>query len=132
MDNCASVPATANSPSVKHSVYFFTLEVDAKKRYVEKLSILKTSDPYVQMEKRGWQNITDGLDWHSWPSVEYPDIYNYLIESPNNFIGSLLKAYKSLDAYNFFREWVCGAYSTDGNWCKLSGPWTCEAFTATL
>ena len=37
-----------------------------------------------------------------WPSVEYVGIYNYLIESKGHYTNESLKAYKSLEAYNYF------------------------------
>ena len=59
-------------------------------------------DPYV-LEDRGMQTI----DWANWPRVEYPDIYNFLVKSPSVHTGESLKAYKSLDAYNYYvNGWV--------------------------
>ena len=52
-------------------------------------------DLYIMYE---WGMV--GVDWNSWPQVEYPDIYNYLIHTPSVYTGESLKAYKSLDAYN--------------------------------
>ena len=43
------------------------------------------------------------MDWYDWPQVEYPNIYNFLIETPSVYTGESLKSYKSLDAYNFYR-----------------------------
>ena len=46
------------------------------------------------------------VEWQDQPHVEYPDVYNYLIETPT---GKSLKAYtcKSLEAYNFYvNGWV--------------------------
>ncbi len=37
------------------------------------------TDPYITMT--GDQN--NGLEWHDWPEVQYPDIYNYLIATPS-------------------------------------------------
>ena len=39
------------------------------------------------------------VDWQDWPRVEYPDVYNYLIQTPSIYTGESLRAYKSLDGY---------------------------------
>ena len=42
-----------------------------------------------------------------WPSVSYANIYNYLINTPSEYTHEMLKAYKSIDGYNFFvNRWV--------------------------
>ena len=46
----------------------------------------------------GWKNEVSLL-----PDISWPDIYNYLINHPSGvFTNESLKAYKSLDAYNYF------------------------------
>ena len=37
------------------------------------------------------------VDWQKRPEVEYPDLYNYLIETP-----VLKRAFKSLDGYRLY------------------------------
>ena len=54
------------------------------------------ADPYALSENEWCDDIT------KWPSVEYGDIYNYLIESKGSYTRQSLKAYKSLEAYNYF------------------------------
>ena len=46
-------------------------------------------------------------DLADYPSVEYPDIVNYLVLQTSWITGQQMKAYKSMDAYNFFVSgWV--------------------------
>ena len=65
-------------------------------------------DPYIVIEKsRGAHTSKDEVEWQDWPDVLYPDIYNYLIETPGLYTKETLKAYKSLDGYNFYSSgWV--------------------------
>lgn len=37
-----------------------------------------------------------------WPDVMYPDIFTYLIDSPGVHTKDAMKAYKSLQSYNYF------------------------------
>lgn len=70
-------------------------------------------DPYLLWQSGG------SLDWYQWPDVEDADIYNFIIESPSLYTGESLKAYKSLDAYNFFVSgWVDSVYVAEIQSCK--------------
>ena len=63
-----------------------------KLRYLEKLTLF---DPY---------KVPDGFwidDVCQWPPVEFGDIY-LSYNSPGQFTREKLKAYKSLDAYNYY------------------------------
>ena len=81
--------------SRKYSPYFYELEEAEKLGYTQKLNKLGGIDnPFIQEP-----NVV-GEDWECWPSVEYPDIYNYLIQTPSLYTGESLKTYKSLDTYN--------------------------------
>jgi len=84
------------------SAYFMQVDAQAKQRYVKKLDMLPgvIDDPYL---KSGFVAKSN----HLWPQVEYPDIYHYLINTPSPYTREELKAYKSLDGYNFFIQgWV--------------------------
>ncbi len=74
-----------------YSSYYEAMEEKVKTRYLEKLDILGegVSDPYtfVVVESRSLSNM---------PSIEYPDIYNYLINTPSPYTKEELKSYKSL------------------------------------
>ncbi len=85
------------------SDYFRGLDETAQRRYTEKLDKLGgLEDPYLHLG----QGLKEE-DWQNWPKVEYPDIYNFLIESPSLYNGESLKAYKSLEAYNYYiNGWI--------------------------
>ena len=80
------------------SDYVRQLDYEARKRYCSKLEIDggKFPDPYSIQEDQ-WID-----DAEKWPDLEYGDIYNYLIDMPGPYTKENLKAYKSLEAYNFF------------------------------
>ena len=48
-------------------------------------------DPYLTMDLE-----QESLDWQDWPEVAYPDIFNYLINTPSPYTMQELKANKSL------------------------------------
>ena len=82
----------------KKSQYFTDLEPTDKQRYLKKLTLNNNHvlpNPYAITE--GWEDNVLLL-----PDIAYPDIYNYLIETPSEYTKDKLKAYKSLEAYNFF------------------------------
>ena len=41
-------------------------------------------------------------DMSIWPDLQYGDVYNYLIESKGQFTKENLRAFKSLEAFNYF------------------------------
>ena len=96
---------------VTKSKYFTSLQNDIdRRRYKEKLQLLGCSeDPYFTLEQKG-RVCNSGdcmLEWIDWPSVSYADIYNYLINTPSEYTHEMLKAYKSMDGYNFYvNGWV--------------------------
>ena len=85
------------SAEVKH------LDNDAKQRYLEKLSMMGLSDPYL-MPKSMFQQLKDVVDY---PKVMFGDVYCYLVHSKSPYTENDLRAYKSLQAYNYFvAGWV--------------------------
>lgn len=75
-----------------------------------------TSCPY-ELPLEAWVD-----DITTWPPLEFPDIVLYLITTPGEFTRERLKAYKSLEAYNYFASgWVgtCYIYSVNSEFCVL-------------
>ena len=68
--------------------YFSSLDSTSQDRYKEKLQVDGDSlpDPYSASFK-GWED-----DMKKWPSVEYADIYTYLIDTPGVYTREKLKA----------------------------------------
>lgn len=87
----------------KFSQYYAQLESHAKQRYKEKLDGIgrQVDDPYT---------FGTGLkitEAQSLPDIEYPDIYNFLINTPSPYTKEELKAYKSLEGYKYLLAgWV--------------------------
>ena len=83
------------------SEYFSSLDYLAQKRYSEKLQVQGVSlpalpDPYV-LGDEVWSEYMS-----LWPDLQYGDVYNYLIESKGQYTAKSLKAFKSLEAFNYF------------------------------
>ena len=74
---------------------------DAKKRYREKLTLIKSLDPY-EIPKNEWLDDTE-----KWPSVSYIHVGMYLLFSESPYTKDQLLNYKSLDSYERFANgWV--------------------------
>ena len=83
--------------------YANTLPAAEKRRYLLKLEVLYNSkdpdiaiDPY-QIDNGKWKD-----DITLWPPVEFGEIYTYLIDTPGPFTREKMKAYKSLEAFNYY------------------------------
>ena len=86
--------------NIQYSDYFADLEGPAKSRYQEKITVCGF-DPYALRKSDFSENI------ELLPNVQYPDIVNYLVLQTSWATQTQMKAYKSMDAYNFFVSgWV--------------------------
>lgn len=80
--------------------YVSTLSGADRTRYIDKIKLFsegqfnESTDPYQISD---W---TDDIEL--WPSVEFGAIYTYLIDTKGEFTREKLKAYKSLEAYNYY------------------------------
>ena len=82
----------------KRSEYYFKLNKLAKERYEQKLAELKISnDPFV-LDNTDF-DLTESI--RKWPDVSFADIFCFLINYPSQFSSGSLKAYKSLESYNY-------------------------------
>ena len=83
-----------------NSAYVASLDYEARKRYLGKLKADSLPDSY-SIPAGSWSD-----DVTKWPSIDFGDVYSYLIETTGPFTKEKLKAYKSLEAYNYF----CNSY----------------------
>ena len=79
------------------SDFFKQLDAADKKRYKEKLSKLGLRTDLYLMDTDQWSTSRN-----VWPSVEFPDICVYLLNSPSPYTKEALKAYKSSEGYAYF------------------------------
>lgn len=90
--------------SIKLSNHARGLTGDVQKRYLDKILLLNSQDPYLLLKDNC---VLWTTDLNLVPSITYPDICNYLVLTKSAYTLEEFKAYKSLDAYNFFVSgWV--------------------------
>lgn len=81
--------------------YRDSLSAEHLKIYDEKLKFTAGIDPYA-VSGRLYSTAME-----NYPEIEYPDIVNYLLFTKSRFTKEQLKAYKSLEAYQYFvAGWV--------------------------
>ena len=94
------------SSAIHYSGYYNELEGKAKSRYEQKVKMLGRVDPYCHLES-STSSSSFSVEWYEWPEITYADIYIFLINTTNYCTHEKLKAFKSLDGYNFFvNGWV--------------------------
>lgn len=84
------------------SPYAEKLESDDLKQYFLKLTLKsgeRLPDPFTLPDK-DWSDEMTNL-----PEISWRDVTDYLIDSPSIYTKERMKAYKSLQAYDFF---ICG------------------------
>ena len=82
----------------KNDAYYSSLPAAEKKRYKEKVEgFTKTKfvDPYEIVD--GWKD-----DISLWPPTDFPTLHSYLIDTSGQYTLEKLKAFKSLEAYNYY------------------------------
>ena len=90
--------------------YFSSLKNADKRRYVQKLSTLYDLpiDEEYRSERDPYESRKE--EWHDdialWPSLEFPSVYSYLVDTPGEFTREKLKAFKSLEAHNYYIKYV--------------------------
>ena len=90
----------ANVPSLDH------LSSREKERYVLKLQVLGTCDPYTAPAAVFLPLKTA----KSLPELDLGDVYIYFVENPSPYTAAKMKAFKSTDSYMYFRSgWVHNA-----------------------
>ena len=80
--------------------YLFSLSNEDKVRYNDKLTLangVKLEDPYA---------ITTGwlADISKLPNITWSNVIKYLVDTPSEYTKEAVKAFKSLDGFEFFRE----------------------------
>ena len=101
---------SVTNTTVQYSKYYEEMVRDAKPRYEEKIRMIGLVDPYCHLE--GKANCFNSsrfstVEWYEWPEVTYADVFNYLINTTSYCTFEQLKAYRSMEAFNFLiNGWV--------------------------
>ena len=100
MANSGSLNKENQSCVVAHSKYEIECDSVARERYERKLKLFNggflVPNPYGIKESE-WS-----LDMTKWPPIEYGDLYNHFINTPGIYTKEALKAFKSLEGYDYF------------------------------
>ncbi|XP_076137714.1 uncharacterized protein LOC143121217 [Alosa pseudoharengus] len=96
---------SASAEAFKPSEYTSHFNSNDIELYIKKLNRLNITDPYNAPGVL-FTSISAEKDV---PDLQYPDIYNYLINFPSSFSGDSLKAYKSLEGY----KWTQSGFVTN-------------------
>ena len=104
-----------NAGIMEDTDYVKQLNEPARRRYREKITVHIGYDPY-QLKKSDFSRDLSDL-----PAIEAMDITSYLVLHTSYYTASQMKAYKSLEAFNYF---VCGWVNNLGtkkalNKCRL-------------
>ena len=82
--------------------YFNTLNNESRTRYLKKLETVKPKECPYRLPADVWKD-NPAL----WPELEYPEVYDYLINTPGIYTKETMKTRKSLEAHNqFVSGWV--------------------------
>ena len=95
------------------AVYSDTLQGPERERYARKLLSLRGLVPNAECLETALPRLDPyripAEEWidnvKKWPPLEFGHIYVYLIETPGEFTREKLKAYKSLEAYNYYARY---------------------------
>ena len=82
------------------SSYYESLDEESQLYYDRKLTTADGKKLLDPMSLKDWKNNVASL-----PDVNWPDIYNFLVNTPSVYTHESMKVYKLLKAYEFF---VCG------------------------
>lgn len=65
--------------------YFDSLDGEARTRYQKLIKVAKLQECPYRLPADVWIN-----DPTKWPEIEYPDVYDYLINTPGKMFGNFL------------------------------------------
>ena len=92
--------------TVSSHEYLDHLSKEENTRYMFKLHVLGTCDPYTA-PAAVFQPLKTAK---SLPDLQFGDVYIYLVENPSPYTAARMRAYKSTDCYKYFQSgWVNNA-----------------------
>ena len=86
--------------TLHYSKYFKSLDKKDRERYLDKTEVIGHIDPYT-LKRDTFEDVSH------WPNVEHNDIFHYLVYTTSFISAQEMRAYKSLQSYDFFISgWV--------------------------